>query len=259
MNAHTVVNQAFWDEIAAHHAASDFYAVEEFIGHRDSLGEIEKAELGPVAGLSICHLQCHIGLDTLSLAHRGAIVTGLDFSAESLRIARDLSARTGIAAQFVQADVLDAAATLKTSYDMVFTTRGVLMWIEDLAQWAANCVNLLRPGGVLYLLDIHPFGMVLQPTADGYALSGDYFGSFEPSITSEDRSYAVSDIGLEHQETREWIHPVGDVITALAGVGLVIDFLHEHAGEDHPPTTLSADTRCTGLPALYSVRAHLPG
>ncbi len=35
---------------------------------------------GTVSGLDVCHLQCHIGTDTLSLARAGARITGVDFS-----------------------------------------------------------------------------------------------------------------------------------------------------------------------------------
>lgn len=256
VSEHTAVNRAFWDEVAPHHAASEFYAVERFVAAPDGLGTIETAELGPVSGLEICHLQCHIGLDTLSLAHRGAIVTGVDFSVESLRIARELSARTKINAEFVQSDVLDAAATLGREFDLVFTSGGVLMWFDDLDRWAHNCVNLLRPGGMFYLLDIHPLAMALQPTPMGYGLTSSYFGGDEPNVTSEDRSYAVESVGLKNQETREWLHPVGDVVTALARAGLVIDFLHEHPSDDHIPTTLPSGSR--SLPALYSIRCYRP-
>lgn len=258
MADHTVANRAFWDEIAPHHAASEFYAVDRFLSNPDSLGDIEKAEVGPVAGLSICHLQCHLGLDTLSLARRGATVTGLDFSAESLSIARDLSSRTGIAATFVRADVLDAAEALPTGHDLVFTTGGVLMWVADLDRWAHNCRQLLRPGGVFYLLDIHPLAMVLEATDNGLRLASDYFGSRKPMITSADASYAVSDVGLQHQETHEWVHPVGHVVTALVKAGLVIEFLHEHPGQPPSPTDAAERVDFATLPALYSVRAHLP-
>lgn len=261
MSDHAGINQAFWDDIAPHHAASEFYAVEQFVAGRDSLGEVEIAEIGAVDRLSICHLQCHIGLDTLSLANRGATVTGLDFSAESLRVARGLAVRTGIVADFVQADVLHASAVLGTTYDMVFTTRGVVMWIADLDRWANNCMDLLRPGGVFYLLDIHPLAMVLHPSGDTLTLASSYFGSQDPNVTSGDSSYAVSDVGLAHQETHEWVHPVGAVVSALAGAGLVIDYLHEHASDAHSPTSLSAASQgddVSQLPALYSVKAHRP-
>lgn len=259
MSDHTVVNRAFWDEIAPHHAESSFYAVEDFVARRDSLGEIEQVEVGSVAGLSVCHLQCHIGLDTLSLANRGATVTGVDFSAASLQVARDLATRTGIAADFVQADVLAAADSVNGDFDLVFTTRGVVMWIADLNRWADTCFRLLRPGGVFYLLDIHPLGMVLWPSDSGMVLQSSYFGGGRPNVVSKDASYAVSDVGLEHQETHEWVHPVGDVVSALAAAGLVIDFLHEHPGDHHSPTSLSATEQPTPqLPALYSIRAHRP-
>jgi hypothetical protein len=57
---------------------------------RARLHTIEEAELGPVAGLRILHLQCHFGMDGLTLAQQGAEVVGLDFSAAafSLRMRR---------------------------------------------------------------------------------------------------------------------------------------------------------------------------
>ena len=42
---------------------------------------------GTIAGLDVLHLQCHIGTDTISLARRGARVTGIDFSPASLEVA----------------------------------------------------------------------------------------------------------------------------------------------------------------------------
>jgi 2-polyprenyl-3-methyl-5-hydroxy-6-metoxy-1,4-benzoquinol methylase len=39
----------------------------------------------------VLHLQCHIGRDTLCLARRGAIVTGLDFSPAAINVARRLA------------------------------------------------------------------------------------------------------------------------------------------------------------------------
>ena len=37
---------------------------------------IEEAELGPVAGLRVLHLQCHFGMDTLTLASAAPMVVG---------------------------------------------------------------------------------------------------------------------------------------------------------------------------------------
>jgi 2-polyprenyl-3-methyl-5-hydroxy-6-metoxy-1,4-benzoquinol methylase len=252
MNQHTSVNQKFWDEIAPHHAASDFYAVEQFVAGGQTLGEIELAEVGAVTGKTMLHLQCHIGLDTLSWARRGAAIAGVDFSAESLRIARDLAARTGLDATFIESDVVAAPQKLGETYDIVFSSRGVLMWLDDLDGWAATCAALLRPGGVFYVLDIHPLAMAIERTDAGLALAQSYFAAHEPGIRSSDGSYAVQDVGLRNTETREWIHPVGDVVSALTGAGIVIDFLHEF-----PADALTTNMRDEPqLPALFSIRGH---
>ncbi|MBM4431542.1 MAG: class I SAM-dependent methyltransferase, partial [Chloroflexi bacterium] len=63
--------------------------------------------LGDVRGLSLLHLQCNAGQDTLSLAKRGAVVTGVDISDEAIAFARQLSRDSGIPATFVRSDVYD--------------------------------------------------------------------------------------------------------------------------------------------------------
>jgi hypothetical protein len=78
------LNRAWWDERAPVHAANGFYDVPGFLAGKDSLRAFEPGEVGDVRGKRLLHLMCHIGLDTLSWARRGAIVTGLDFSRPAL-------------------------------------------------------------------------------------------------------------------------------------------------------------------------------
>src|SRR5512133_2945020 len=61
----------------------------------------ELALLGDLAGKSLLHLQCNAGQDTLSLAQRGALVTGVDISDTAVDFARQLSAESGISGTFV--------------------------------------------------------------------------------------------------------------------------------------------------------------
>ncbi len=76
-------------------------------------GPIESGEIGDVRGKRLLHLQCHFGLDTLSLARRGAVVTGVDFSAPAIATARELAAEAGLAARFVESNVYDARAAAR--------------------------------------------------------------------------------------------------------------------------------------------------
>jgi len=72
------LNRANWDDRVPVHLASSFYDLPGFRAGADTLRPFEPAEAGDVTGKRLVHLQCHIGLDTLSWARRGALVSGLE-------------------------------------------------------------------------------------------------------------------------------------------------------------------------------------
>ena len=82
-------NQELWDELAAVHFKA-YREVETLRAGGVCLDEIELADLGDVRGRSLLHLQCHIGTDTLSWVRRGAVVTGVDFSVQSLEFCAEV-------------------------------------------------------------------------------------------------------------------------------------------------------------------------
>ena len=103
-------NREMWDDWASQHARSDFYDVTGFKqGKGNILHHIECDEMGDVTGKSLLHLQCHFGMDTLSLSRLGAKVTGVDFSEKAIKLARSLSEETGIEADFICSDPLLAS------------------------------------------------------------------------------------------------------------------------------------------------------
>lgn len=152
---HRDVNRALWDERAPAHAESPDYAVRQLIADPTRLSDVVRFDvprLGDIAGLRAVHLQCHIGTDTISLGRLGARMTGLDFSGTSVAIAREIAQSAGIAADFVEADVYDAAEALGVnSFDLVYTGVGALVWLPDIRRWAEVVARLLRPGGRLFL------------------------------------------------------------------------------------------------------------
>src|SRR4051794_21129581 len=105
MDSYLQSNQHLWDEWTDLHEQSPLYKVKEFKAGASTLRPIERAELTDVAGKSLLHLQCHFGLDTLSWARAGAIVTGVDLSERSIARARSLSAELDIPATFVCSDL----------------------------------------------------------------------------------------------------------------------------------------------------------
>src|SRR4029079_1784806 len=80
-------NNELWDEWTRIHEASAFYDLEGFKRGGIRLSDYERDEIGDVAGLSLLHLQCHFGIDSLSWARLGANVTGADFSQAAIDLA----------------------------------------------------------------------------------------------------------------------------------------------------------------------------
>ena len=220
------LNLANWDDRVPVHLASAFYDLDGFRSGGSSLRSFEAAEAGDVTGKRLVHLQCHVGLDTLSWARNGALVTGLDFSAPAIEAARSLAADLAIDASFVTADVYDAVAALgRRRFDVVYTGTGALVWLPDLPRWAAVVAGLLAPGGFLYLVEGHPFAQVLDD-AQGATVVRDYFDD-QPQVWDEPFTYTDGP-ALAHTRNVEFQHQLGQVVTALAAAGLRIDFLHEH-------------------------------
>lgn len=224
-------NLARWEEQVDIHIGSDFYRVKEFLSGETSLDPLIVAEIGDVRDKRLLHLQCHFGLDTLSLARLGANVTGLDFSPKAINAARKLTNEAGLDARFICARIDEAHEQSGGGYDIVFSSWGVLMWLPDLSVWAQNIAACLAPGGIFYLAEGHPmlwaFNGEGETVAENLRVMRSYFLG-GPQQWEDPHDYAEPSVSLAHFKSHEWQHTLGEVVTALAEAGLRIDFLHEH-------------------------------
>jgi 2-polyprenyl-3-methyl-5-hydroxy-6-metoxy-1,4-benzoquinol methylase len=228
---HIDINLRNWEERAAIHArdVTGGYLLDRFRTGEDCLHAIESAELGDISGKRVLHLQCHIGLDTLCLARRGAAVTGLDFSGSALGIARRLSEETGIKADFVQGTVDQAADLTPGPFDLVFTTWGTICWLPDMTIWAKVIAAVLAPGGELYFADAHPAFAVLEESGGRLVPTHDFQTPADrPLRFVNATTYTGDPTILSHQSTREWIHSMSAVLGGLIDAGLTITMFREH-------------------------------
>lgn len=177
---------------------------------RGRLHPIEDAEFTITPGERVLHLQCHFGRDTLTLAQRGALVTGIDFSPPAIAAARSLAAELSLDARFVECNVYDAPMSLPepASFDSVFVTWGALNWLPEIEAWARVAAYFIRPGGRLYLAEGHPAAYVFE--------------------SPRDRDYSDPNARLRNTRTYEWIHPLGAILSALLAAGFTIEKFAEH-------------------------------
>ena len=228
-------NRANWDERVAIHLAAEPYELDSLRAGQGRLNPIEEAELGPVEGLRVLHLQCHFGRDSLILASRGARSPALDFSPPAIAAARRLAGELGLAGRtrFVEADLYDAPGAIAEpgAFDLAFVTWGAICWLPDIRRWAEIVAHFLKPGGALYLVEGHPAALVLDDAAPRHdAMPGWFVPYFSdgPLVFDDPRDYADPNARLENARTYEWLHPLGEVVSALIGAGLTLRWLHEH-------------------------------
>lgn len=222
-------NRENWDDRTRVHLASEFYDVEGWLRDGRPVRAYEREALGDVTGLSLVHLQCHFGLDTLTWARAGARVTGLDFSSEAIDAARDLARRAGLddRAMFVCSDVYDATTALDhATFDVVYVSLGALCWLPSVDRWAEQVAALVAPGGRFYIHDVHPLGWALAD--DSLALAYSYFEEPEPFVEDSDETYTDATRPLAASRSYEWNHSIGEIVTALIRHGLRLEWLVEH-------------------------------
>lgn len=227
------INREYWDalvEVNASMEDEDGYDISGFLAGGRDLHPIELGELPDVDGLSLLHLQCHFGMDTLILARKGARVTGLDYAPAAIGKARWLAQQAGIDARFVEGDLYAAPTLIEGPFDAVFVSWGALCWLPDIQGWAKIVADFVKPGGWFYLAEGHPIAFTVDDEdPDGpVRIRYPYFHKPEPLRFTSTTAYADNKTELEVTETREWNHPVGEVVTSLIEAGLQLSFLHEH-------------------------------
>jgi SAM-dependent methyltransferase len=273
-------NQRSWNEVVRAH----------YSHHRDLAGFLhdggltvfpeERDLLGDLHGRTLAHLMCNTGQDTLSLASLGAEVTGVDISPVAIEIARRLSAESGIPGHFACGDVYDwlaEAAAAGHRFDRVFCSYGAICWLPDLVAWAGGLAGVLAPGGRFVVVDFHPVSNMFDrqwrlvtsyPAGGGIlALHGvdDYVADSGGGLTPAGYAEGVRDFA-NPQPCFLFRWGVGEVVTALAGAGLIVEALHEYPyvnGErpfddlqELPGRRMAPPDTRPGIPLMYGVAAR---
>jgi 2-polyprenyl-3-methyl-5-hydroxy-6-metoxy-1,4-benzoquinol methylase len=237
--------------------------------------------LGDIKEKALVHLQCNAGQDTLSLAHLGATVTGVDISDTAIEFARKLSADSGIPGTFHRADVYDwlvEAAAGGEQYDIVFSSYGALIWLSDLRTWAQGIAAILKPGGRLVVVEFHPYVMTLEWDwtfkfdyfQEGKALHfengiGDYVALSGAALAPSGYVEGVQNF-VNPNPGYEFVWTISDTLSALADSGLSVSAFREYpymnggklldnmrempGGRMYPPEGMPS------LPLMFGLRAE---
>ncbi|HEY7692168.1 MAG TPA: methyltransferase domain-containing protein [Gaiellaceae bacterium] len=160
------------------------------------LPEAVRARLPDVDGKHVLHLGCGTGEATAELRALGALVSGIDPSAEALAVARERAPD----AAFFQAELHELPLQLqRRRFAIVYAGDGTLARVPELGPLASAAAAALRKNGRLVVCDRHP---VLD---------------------------CVDPVGLRWRESYfdEGRRRLGQIVTAFVGAGLTLLELEE--------------------------------
>jgi SAM-dependent methyltransferase len=277
-------NRRSWNEATRAHNSHKTDQAKFFRDGRSKLCPEEIALLGDLTGLSVVHLQCNSGQDTLSMKRLGAArLLGVDISDEAIRFARQLSTESGVDASFVRADIYDWLARAvdgEERWDVVFSSFGAIIWLSDLSSWAQGVATILEPGGRFVTVDFHPVEMMFDPERRHwmpYSTQGrpitwddgvsDYVAESGPAVTPSGWAEGVQRF-QNPQPCHEFHWGTAEVITALLEAGLHLEHFREYdycygfqpfkAMKDLGARRWTVPDGMPSIPLMYSLVARKP-
>ncbi len=137
-------------------------------------------------GTRVCEVGCADSAWIPHLIGRGALVSGIDYSAKGIARLRAALERRGLEAELIVADMLDPAFRPTREYDVAFSL-GLIEHFSDPRLILAPMSRLLRTNGVL---------ITLVPNLRG--LWGRIQGRLDPEVLAVHLKYAASELDEAH-------------------------------------------------------------
>jgi len=160
------------------------------------LPDAVRERLPDVDGKHVLHLACGTGEATAYLRALGALVSGIDPSAEALAVARERAPD----AAFFQAELHELPLQLRRRrFSVVYAGEGALAQVPEPGLLASTAVAALRKNGRLLLCDHHPVADCVDPV----------------------------DLRWRESYFEEGRRRLGQIVTAFLGAGLTVVELDE--------------------------------
>lgn len=249
-------NRRMWNETAGVHERATLEQLLERVQDPDfsTFDALERRVFGLLGleGRDVAQLSCNNGRELLSCKKAGAgRCVGFDISEAFVEQAERLAAHGGVEAEFVTSNVYDIPADYDGAFDLVYVTIGALGWLPDLERYFGVVRRLLRPGGHLFLYEMHPILDMFDAEA-GPTLRHSYFRT-EPYVVDEAPDYF--DPKSVVAATSYWFHhKLSDVVTGVLANGLELRLLEEHP---HDVSSVYASfEREPRLPLSYALVAR---
>lgn len=231
-------NRNAWNNVTVNHRGKQFDHFVSVLKSKDGVcltaDEKEIFSKLDISDKSIGQLGCNNGRELLSLKKLGAgDCVGFDISDAAIQYARDLSDVSGIPCRFVRSDIYAINHNELPQFDILYVSVGVIGWLPNLPELFRKIADLLKPGGQLFIHELHPILDMFLPDnecskedlKEAPKPQDSYFRN-EPFIDTDGIDYVSH---TQYPEGTEiWFHHrLDDIIMAAIKAGLVLQFFKE--------------------------------
>ena len=232
-------NRAAWNEALEYHQKARNNALQN--GFRDPAFTtldrdcddvlLQKLKGYDFAGKTIAQLPCNNGRELLSLMRLGARQgIGFDISDNAIAEARQLANISGLNAVFERTNILEIASRYNGCFDFIYISEGSLQWFPNLGEYFAVVGRLLKPGGTLFIFEMHPFAYFFE---NGFNPAQPNFSALTPYFAPGPYSYAdgldyVGGVQYKAKTCHWFMHTLSDILGALIQNGIVLQTFEEY-------------------------------
>ena len=227
---YTEANRKMWNLTAGIHYKSYVEGLMTMIADPaySTLDAVEKEVFNRIglAGKDVVQLACNNGRELISLKRAGARrCLGIDISDQFLDQGRRLAEAAGEEVEFQQADLMKLGTAHDGQFDLVYITIGALGWLPDLEALLELITRLLRPGGCLFIYEMHPI-LNMFKSGDSLELAHSYFET-QPYYEESGEDYMDPE-SVVRAGSYWFHHKLSDVIGGCLRHGLRITFFEEY-------------------------------
>lgn len=255
------VNRIAWNEAAPIHMQYTFDAVVESLnspegGCLDEVALDILSRLG-VRDLSVTQLCCNNGRELITIKKLGASnCVGFDISDGFIEQAKRLVQCCGIPCEFVRSDILDISHDFDAGFDLVVLTKGTLGWQPDLCLFFGVVSRILKPGGKLFIYEMHPLLDVFWDAEKEKSPRPKYsYFRCEPFVDYSGLDFFTMTSKLTSAPAYWYHHKLSSVLNAIISNRLVIDTVEEYP-HDISIFFKQYETHKNKLPLSYSLLGH---
>lgn len=197
----------------------------------DVIKELTKIDF---KGKTIAQFCCNNGRELLSLMQLGAEYgIGFDIAENIILQAQETAKKIGCRnCEFTALNILDIGSIYSNKFDFIFFTIGGITWFKDLNLLFGKVSDCLKPDGIMFINDFHPFvNMLPLPKEDSYdkanlnKIAYSYFRT-EPWIENNGISY-ISPF-YKSKTFTSYTHTLSVIFNCTINAGMKIRAFYEY-------------------------------